>query len=919
MARKRQKLEVIRHPQNFKVEEEDVAEAPQQPAEKYVLDYAEDEAEAVCAAPQEEEGDGDKQDEDEEDEGEELQQGGPHAALSATLVASPVYPNAVKWSDDNLIAVATSQLITILNPALIDGPRGFVTASSGQSFVVGTVQLKDIDASCLFPIRLSKDVRAVVRSMDWSPQGLAPNGGCLLAVCTKDHRVKLYRAPHYEYQCEWVQVLDISEMMYRHNFKGGCKVTQQEEIRLATGYHVQATSGSTESNDQLSYPHGTSLEHEQQSHCEGKTTNDLAMVPFDSSLSAGIQSKFVMDSEHYVRYTNVLSYVSVAWSPAIRLASLSNSSLKGMNLTMAFIALGAKSGEVSVLRCIQPAAYTLDKVTSTPEVSLVAIIKAHESWVSAMSWSTSSKTIYNGDDSSPACVEEFFLITGSSDGSVKLWGGEVNNFTGAPTSSVPLMLLRKVVAEDHALVTSIALMIPVQPTKCIQIAVGKASGSIITIEVHREEDYQHEAFKSDAHMQAVTGLLWAFDGRCLYSCSQDNSLYAWKLTGSSVLALPFPEESIRKIKGKVILPNSVLDGYYGLALSKGSLALATVRGVSAELLDQMYESRAMKAVAQVFWVGSQQFDALPNPTTPGHGVKFCNQLDTICIQWELNLLAALHHFENISGNLVLWDITSCFTYVASTIGRKFLNSVVSNWLLSLGLVHSVILDDNFGVSLESHKESLSNASCRRLQIVYVIVKRLFECPENSWHTFLLDVEHELRERLVLLTISSTILRLQKCSATSKDDELVGCSGVICMVQWVAANSLRVSSQLLDYAQMIGRNLEGCAEAELCSTCKAKVSFVSAELGECQGDHPHKLPRCSVSFELCPPDALWFCNCCARRAFKQTPRIFVTSSSRQSLSKLESPALLQDQEPTCPYCGILMQRYLPDCFLRLTLI
>ena len=40
--------------------------------------------------------------------------GAPVAAFSAHLVGAASYPNAIKWSEDNLIAVATSQLITIL-------------------------------------------------------------------------------------------------------------------------------------------------------------------------------------------------------------------------------------------------------------------------------------------------------------------------------------------------------------------------------------------------------------------------------------------------------------------------------------------------------------------------------------------------------------------------------------------------------------------------------------------------------------------------------------------------------------------------------------------------------------------------------------------------------------------------------------
>ncbi|KAI5083047.1 hypothetical protein GOP47_0002790 [Adiantum capillus-veneris] len=127
-------------------------------------------------------------------------------------------------------------------------------------------------------------------------------------------------------------------------------------------------------------------------------------------------------------------------------------------------------------------------------------------------------------------------------------GQDVGSFTSATTNSDPLMLLRKVVLEDHALVTSLALTVSVQSFGCIQIAIGKVSGSIVVTEAFREEDAEKEAFKVDAHSQTVTGLLWAFDGRCLYSCSQDNSLHAWKLSRGGLLALPFPEDARRKTK-----------------------------------------------------------------------------------------------------------------------------------------------------------------------------------------------------------------------------------------------------------------------------------------------------------------------------------------------------------------------------------
>ncbi|KAH9306791.1 hypothetical protein KI387_011195, partial [Taxus chinensis] len=134
----------------------------------------------------------------------------------APLVASPCYPNSVVWSEENLVAIATGHLVTILNPAQLNGPRGLITISSSPPFDIGVVEREELLTGCILPTCLSRDVRSYVRSIAWSQQGMAPNGGCLLAVCTTDSRVKLYRAPYCDFRSEWVEVLDISEMLYNY-------------------------------------------------------------------------------------------------------------------------------------------------------------------------------------------------------------------------------------------------------------------------------------------------------------------------------------------------------------------------------------------------------------------------------------------------------------------------------------------------------------------------------------------------------------------------------------------------------------------------------------------------------------------------------------------------------------------------------
>ncbi|RLM92411.1 uncharacterized protein C2845_PM08G23090 [Panicum miliaceum] len=135
---------------------------------------------------------------------------------AVTPIASPSYPNAIAWSSDNLVAVASGHIVTILNPAALDGPRGLVGLRCSDPFPIGVVNREDLFEPCLVPTCLARDAEPCTRSISWSPQGFAPNSGCLLAVCTVDGHVKLYRSPIWEVCDEWVQVADISQLLFSY-------------------------------------------------------------------------------------------------------------------------------------------------------------------------------------------------------------------------------------------------------------------------------------------------------------------------------------------------------------------------------------------------------------------------------------------------------------------------------------------------------------------------------------------------------------------------------------------------------------------------------------------------------------------------------------------------------------------------------
>lgn len=93
----------------------------------------------------------------------------------------------------------------------------------------------DLLSDCLMSTCINRDRRPCVRSFSWSPIGMADNSGygfqtssyfmlfpslcmvfncvsdvilcrCLLAVCTTEGRVKIYRPPFCDFGAEWIEV-----------------------------------------------------------------------------------------------------------------------------------------------------------------------------------------------------------------------------------------------------------------------------------------------------------------------------------------------------------------------------------------------------------------------------------------------------------------------------------------------------------------------------------------------------------------------------------------------------------------------------------------------------------------------------------------------------------------------------------------
>ena len=104
--------------------------------------------------------------------------------------------------------------------------------------------------------------------------------------------------------------------------------------------------------------------------------------------------------------------------------------------------------------------------------------------------------------------------------------------------------------------------------------------------------------------------------------------------------------------------------------------------------------------------------------------------------------------------------------------------------------------------------------------------------------------------------------------------------------------------------------------ERCCYCSASVPFESLEVAFCLGvGRSHKLARCAVSMNICPPTPTWFCMCCHRRVFKLSPvTLFTLSNYPLDLNSTTESSTLVSSKPLCPFCGILLQRLQPDFLL-----
>ncbi|RLM55731.1 hypothetical protein C2845_PM10G03430 [Panicum miliaceum] len=777
---------------------------------------------------------------------------------AVTLIASPSYPNAIAWSSDNLVAVASGHIVTILNPAALDGPRGLVGLRHSDPFPIGVVNREDLFEPRLVPTCLARDAEPCARSISWSPQGFAPNSG-------------------------------VDGYIYDGN-KDDLDASNDADFSL------KSCSKSKKKSSKKTAKH----RHEPVSvNGQGSTENAKA------SLSSNGENKSLplITAKQYACRDACLSSLVVAWSPLVSSSDKSSSLLRHWCI----LAVGSKSGNVSFWKLYKPEYYTIDAGVVNSDPMLIGVLQAHKSWVSAITWEVSSE----GSSKS-----SLLLATGCSDGSVKIWLANIEGLNRCTIAeAVPFALVAEVTTDLSAPVSSISLAVPARSQYEVNLAIGRASGSLETW-IWKCSCKIENTNACHAHDQAVTGLSWGVDGYCLYSCSQDNSALCWIYHGNHIEEIPvhtnFPES-----KESTDL-SEVSNRCFGLTLAPGGQMIAVVRGLDLNLLDQMYQARTQKAVVEFIWIGGQ-FVGIPLDRS----IDVCNPQSTIFsssnfLWWGSNILWSLKKYENVEKGLALWDVVAAlqgFKKYAPT----FLETLMDMWISALFSGDPQCVSIN-APSFSRHN-MLPSVSLRKLHLLNIICRKVMlsnhaqlgpdaengnDSTTEFWNTLLIRSERELRERLVGFTFAAVLKRTAYSFNDTSTENSWFPVGVAQMDSWLKY----LRSRIKDLGNRINSAC-GYSIEETCPYCSAPVHFESADVAICRDRHT--LTRCRASMILCSMlQPVWHCVCCGGMVDKLLPQSFFAMQASpldvnqdEGSLDLSGPAV-----PLCPFCGILLQRSTP---------
>ncbi|KAL1203280.1 hypothetical protein V5N11_031874 [Cardamine amara subsp. amara] len=876
----------------------------------------------------------------------------------ASLVTSPSYPNAVAWSSENLIAVASGHLVIILNPALPAGPRGLISIPNAEPYQIGLVRNQDLLTGVLLPSSLKRERHPCVRSLSWSDIGMSPNHGCLLAVCTAEGRVKLYRPPYFDFCAEWIEIVDVSDMLYENlsimNFgesnnpstslsKDQVVQDDHEEDEMISSLRARKRRKTSRDNSNLHEKNFT--DRASCSKQDNQAVHNVLQIQVYEQASNGQDCHSLkkcsqeISPEKYVSREALLSALSVAWSSLLRFSSESSSCEDVLRFSL--LAVGSKSGSVSIWKVHAPECYHVERSNVSPIVELTAIIQAHSSWVSTMSWG-----IVGSDSLHPKVV----LVTGSCDGSVKIWMSNKEDLQKpVEVYKSSFFLLKQVVAVNPVPVSTLSFVVS-NHYNAMHLAIGKGSGSFEVWKCKISSRKFEQIVSTKAHAQVITGLAWSYDGRCLYSCSQDNYVRNWILCENTISEVPIPANT-PGLSSSTDLPDDFLS-CLGVALSPGNLAVALVRSFNVELLNPMYQARSQKAAVEFLWNGAQQSGESEDTETITEAILGFSKNEFA--YWESNFLWSLKEFKDLNKPLVLWDMIAAMLAFKQSM-PEFVELVVTKWLSVsyLGFHADIPMED----LVPKIFECFSAVPSRLLHILNVISRRVMlselkteeinrklqgqrtnnEEEIDLWLKLLEDSEQELRERLIGLSFSAYLIAESSLGSVSPSTWNWRPAGLAQLQQWVEINHNIVHSQLETLSAEVKSSLtrssnttETALEEEKCPYCAAPVHFHSPEEAYCQSpqqnkskskeierrDQRHKLERCCVSMQICPPTPLWFCKCCNRMTLELAPEtLFALPSFPSDLKSLpESSFSKVASKPFCLFCGILLQRKQPEFLL-----
>ncbi|KAG1347809.1 hypothetical protein COCNU_06G016380 [Cocos nucifera] len=595
-----------------------------------------------------------------------------------------------------------------------------------------------------------------------------------LAVCTTEGRLKLYRAPFCEFSAEWVE----NALAFNCSFKMSTLFFVQSDLGKyllnSNSFYLsqkQANAGFVKERGCDTELKGSSVSETVRCRKREVLVRRVKHKEYSESPVKELREKDLplITAEQYASRSALLSSLVVAWSPTLQSSGISPC----FSNKCAILAVGGKSGNISFWKFNEPKCYTVEHGRVSADAMLIGLLQAHKSWITSISW---------GFCAACSSKSQLVLATGSSDGSVKIWLGDVEGLVqSSDANKSSFSLLNEVTAVTPSPISTISLIVPIQSQDKVVLAIGKGSGSIEAWICHKFSNEIQSAGIYDAHDQVVTGLAWAFDGCCLYSSGQ---------------------------------LSQVSDQCFGLALSPGELMVAVVRSFDANLLNQMYQARTQKAVVEFFWIGGQSLE-IPSEMHRSFSSEPSSDLsERDLFDWETKILQSLKTYENADKLLVLWDIVAAllaFKKINPTFVENLLFKWISSWFLDyqsditiekiLSHVHSMLPE------ISSRKIHLLNIICRRLMLSEEEAgvpkgeqHKLSKLNNNEanidlWNNLFFKNEKELQQRLVAFNFAAVLSH----ATCSPKDFPVGTNwfsiGVPQMQQWVAINSGLVHNQL----------------------------------------------------------------------------------------------------------------------------